>query len=306
MAEILGYRHRLVQSYDGDLVGFVLENARLGEGNTNVVHEVAAWRIMAGCLDSVERPAVFTGDTVVGWYDVPFRSPQDVLDSLCIGTLDRAPHLAPLLPRRSHDHMAAGLEADCEAIWARCAGLDDLHDAADFLHIDQRLPHVILPWREAVGGRYAAMRRPFIDNDILDLVTVLPTELRRGKRLYRTMVGEKFPQLFRVPRATEQNFRIDLTAEVARHADALRDLVDDGSSVVDDLIPPDVVHRLLAAARGRVRESWLAPTRRVARRLVPAPVRSGVRSRLRPSPPAQIPPALLLVRLLILRTALPS
>lgn len=306
MAGILGYRHRLVQSYDGDLVGFLRENARLGEGNTNVVHEVAAWRTMAGWLAEAERPAVFTGDTVLGWYDVPFRSPQDVLASLCIGTMDHAPHLAQLLPRRSHADMATGLEADCEAIWARCADLDDLHDAADFLNIDQRLPHVILPWREAVAGQYAAMRRPFIDNDVLDLVIALPTAHRRDKRLYSRTVAAKFPGLFAVPRATEQNFRIDLTAEVIRHGVALRDLIDDGSSVVDDVVPPEVAHRLLAAAMQPVRGSRLAPTRRVAHRLVPAPVRSRVRSWLRPSPPERIPPALLVVRLLILRTALPS
>ncbi len=305
IAGLLGYPHRLVQSDDGDLVRLVLDNARQGEGNTNLVHEVAGWEAMSECFGAVDRPVVLTGDTALGWVDIPLRSPQEVLDALFIHGVDAAPGLDQVLPSRTYREMAEGLEADREAIWSRCAGTDDLQDAADFLNIDQRLPYVILPWREAFTGRSATVRRPFLDNDVLDLVTVLPTELRRGKRLYVRTLEAKYPDLARIPLARDQNYRVDHPTEVARQARALRRLIDRQSSVVDDLVPPDVAHQLLAAAVQSTPQWWRAPARRAARRLVPGPARTRLRTRFDPRV-IPVPPSLLLVRLLILREGLPT
>jgi asparagine synthase (glutamine-hydrolysing) len=305
IARLLGYRHRLVQSYHGDLVGLLLDNARLGEGNTNLVHEVAGWAAMAERFDAVERPVALNGDTLLGWDDVPLRSPQDVLDALFIHGMDAAPLLREVLPGRAYRDMAEGVEADRDAISARCADIGDLHDAADLLNIEQRLPHVILPWREAVPGRMAAVRRPMLDNDLLDFVTTLPTELRRGKRLYRRMLAAKYPTLSRIPLARDQNFRVHHATEVPSHAEALRHLIDRQSSVVDDVVPPEVAHQFLCAAGEQPRDRLRAQGRGAAKRLVPAALRARVRSRYPPPLVSPIPPSLLLVRLLILRAGLP-
>jgi asparagine synthase (glutamine-hydrolysing) len=306
LAGFLGYPHRLVQSYDGDLVATVLDNAAAGEGNTNLVHEVAGWKAMAEHFAAADRPVVLTGDTALGWDDVTLHTPQDVLDALFIQNVAATPALRDVLPGPTYRELAEGLEADRDAIWSRCAGIDDLHDAADFLNIDQRLPYTILPWREAFTGRSATVRRPFLDNDLLDLVTVLPTELRRGKRLYRRALAARYPELARVPLARDQNFRIDHPTEVPRHEAALRRLIDGQSSVVDDLVPPEAAHRLLAAAVQSSPQRWRAPARRAAKRVVPASLRTRVRSRLPEPLVLPLPPALLLVRLLILRAGLPS
>lgn len=306
LARALGYPHRLVQSYDGDLVTTVLDNAAAGEGNTNLVHEVAGWKAMAEQFAAAERPMVLTGDTALGWDDVTLRTSHDVLDALFIQDAAATPALRDVLPAPTFRDMAEGLEADRDAIWSRCADLDDLHDAADFLNIDQRLPYTILPWREAFTGRSATVRRPFLDNDLLDLVTVLPTELRRGKRLYRRALATRHPELAGVPFARDQNFRIDHPTEVPRHEAALRRLIDGQSSVVDDLVPPEVAHRLLAAAVRSAPPQWRGPARRAAKRVVPASLRTRVRSRLPEPLVLPVPPALLLVRLLILRAGLPS
>jgi hypothetical protein len=232
-----------------------------------------------------------------------------VLSSLQIYDLSVLSWLMPLLPSETRIKFEQGLNEDFERLHAIAlehkAG--DWHNAKDWLYLDQRLGNIILPWREAFVPEGAHVRSPLLDNDILDFMMTVPTRWRLNKRLYRKTITSMFPQLFAVPRSsTAGNYYLDLPREFAAHADQVRRLIATQSSRLDELIPPEVLARLLddvLAGRGPCvngRDQKNATTGavnrvlgRTLRRFIPAK-----------PPVCPIEPANILLRLLVLRTAL--
>lgn len=302
-----GFAFERVQSYDGDLVRAIERNASMSQGTKGFVHEADAWHRLGSTFASLRHPVVLAGDECFGGaLDHTIRTRDDALRSVGIrgfGVLER---LAGHVPGDTLDGMAAGMAADTEAILARCPSSGDPRDAKDFLYLDQRLANVISPWREGFASRFATLRNPLLDNDLLDFVAALPAPLRRTKLLFRRTVARMYPDLFAVPRAKRSNYMVDLGQEIARHAPAIRRLATTGSSRLDDLVPPSAILALVDAAvsaAGRP-PSLQARGRDLVRAALP-PRASNVVRRYRP--PAQFPPvdpATLVVRLLILRTAL--
>jgi hypothetical protein len=55
-----------------------------------------------------------------------------------------------------------------------------------------------MPWRRFIAGAFFDVREPFLSTEVLDVMKTLPTDERRGKRLYRSVVRELVPELFAV------------------------------------------------------------------------------------------------------------
>lgn len=259
IAAALGVQHRLIQGYDGDLLRHIRDNAHWGRGLCNVSDELYAWQTLATDIARMDHPALFAGDECLGWDDVRLRGAEDVLHVVGINGFGGLGWLRSIMPPGDFDVLADGLAAARKRLLTRYPAYEDLHDLKDHLYLDQRLAHLIMPWRQYIAGRLLPVRNPLLDPDVLDAVAALPSRWRRGKALFRRTVAAMFPALFRIPRARRGNYGIALSAEFARHADRIRQHIRAGSSPLDDLVSPDVA---LVALDAIVRDAGQAPSLR--------------------------------------------
>jgi asparagine synthase (glutamine-hydrolysing) len=243
------YHHELVPAYRGDFLAVLDANAEAGEAVANPCDEVDAWRF----LRSTAAPDLLVGDESFGWVDTRLVRPSDVLASIGIGDFSRIGWLADLLPADSRTTMADALHAEVEAVYSRCPETDDLHERKDFLYLDQRIPHVLMPWRDrfagTVGG-FVRVHRPFLDQEILDFVRRLPTPMRKNKALYRLAIRRRFPELSAIPTASRAGYLVDWRSEIERTHAQLAVRLREETSELDQLIPPHSLLRLLDRCGG--------------------------------------------------------
>ncbi len=310
LAECARYSHELVETYDGNFVKHLLDNAMvcLRRHLSWYCAELGAWQRMAPQFASVDRPVVFVGEQTLGWIKCGLTDSQDVLASLQIYDTGALSWFIPLLPTNSRTKFKESLAADLEQLYAVASreAHGDLRNAIDFLNLDQRHANLHLPWREACVPQGVAVRSPLFDNDILDFTTRVPTTWRLNRRLYRKTITAMYPQLFRIPRsATAGNYYLNLAQEFASNAADVRQLIEMKSSRLDDLVPPDLLLRMLNdVVDGKslnVGSAKMAGRRGIIDRLVGRTLKRIVPPR--PEIP-QAKPADVLMRLVVLRTAL--
>jgi hypothetical protein len=164
--------------------------------------------------------------------------------------MDQLGWLKDRLAPRIFSELKEAVDADLQEIRKRCPPARDLHDTKDFLFLDQRLCHVMLPWRERICGHFFQVRFPFLSKDLLDFMKDVPSEWRRGKRLYRNTIRRMFPGIYRIPLATRAGYVPDWSAEFRMHRTSIAHLILGGPSRLDELIPPDIILSLLVELTG--------------------------------------------------------
>lgn len=311
MAEYAGYSHETVETYDGNFVAHLRDNAVtcLRKHLSWYCADLGAWQRLAPRFASVERPAVFVGDECLGWRNYGLTDYRDVLAGLQIYEADVLSWLFCQLPKDSQAKFEEGLAGDLEQLHAVASREThgDLHNASDYLYLDQRLANLFLPWREACVPQGVAVRNPILDNDILDFATRLPTAWRLDRRLYKETIIAMYPQMLRIPRcSTTSNYYLNLAQEFATNVADVRRLIESRSSRLDMLVPPDLLHRMLSdIAEGKPPSSGNFG-QQASRRGITARLSRRIRKWLSPPRPEvpRMKPSDVLMRLLVLRTAL--
>jgi asparagine synthase (glutamine-hydrolysing) len=235
LASAVGFTHAHARSFSGDLDGFIDRNVERAECRANLCLELEAWRPHA---DLPAEAVLLTGEGAFGW------AADDGL-----GTTADALSAVPLYGARELGHLAARLglgdaarlfDEELNALASAGAHADAL-DTRDFLVLDQRIPSLLMPWRELFPRR--PVRAPLLDREILAFLTRVPATYRSGRRLFKETVYDMFPELFgrdRTSRAAEP-----WSDAVVRHRVALEAELRTTSSPVDGWLRPDVVCSLL-------------------------------------------------------------
>lgn len=246
MAATLGIAHRFVPSYDGQVAAAIERNARWGDGLTHFCDEALAWSILREQWQGV-APWVVTGEHCFG--SRPYRRVEiDEAPRRCgLRRLAEAQWLRHLVPGALFDKAVAGQDADLEAIMTQavdCAGAEDIKD---YLFIDQKTCHVLLPWRESYAGRIGRVVCPWLDDALLEFFARLPPACRAEKSLYRETVAQMMPALFAGPRAACVGYIPDWNAELARARKELAAACFNGRAAnpLDSFVDPVAVKRLL-------------------------------------------------------------
>lgn len=305
MANYLGFDHKVVESYKGNLLETINHNANLNQGLANFCDEVDAWIEMSKDFSATAPTVLFVGDECFGWIDRKLSSDIDVLNSVYIYDFNVLSWLRDMLPKWIYDMLYNDLNDDILQILRRCPPTDDYHDSKDFLYLDQRLNNVILTWREFFAGQFITVRNPFLDNSILDFMMKVPSSLRRGKRLYKNTITEMFPGLFQFRRALTASYVPDWKSELNSQLTAIESLISSQDSKLDHrIIPPEVIIQLLGENKTQ-EHSRFSPktlTINVARRLLKGTrIANKIRSRFSISPKKFIDYTTLLKRILVMR-----
>ena len=304
MANCLGYGHRIVRSYKGNLLDTLGHNADLGQGLANFCDEVDAWLEMGTEFSASKSSILLVADECFGWTDCELNSNIDVLESVSIYDFNGLHWLRNRLSEGVYRTLYEALEQDISYMLRRCPPSEDYHDAKDFLYLDQRLNNVILQWREFFAGKFIIVRNPFLDNAIIDFMTRIPSSLRRGKRLYIETVTQMFPQLFRIERATTDSYAPNWKQEFRCNRHAIKKLVLSQDSKLDTIIPPEVILKLLKDKKTWHTSRFSARTLpfKVARRLLTGtPKGKRILAHFTKIPRIVVDPTTFLKRVLVLR-----
>ena len=190
---------------------------------------------------------VMVGDECYGWNDMPLGSADEVL-SRGIGI--RSPATVPsYYSCGAFDHRAIAqtLQEDANALKRRYEHIESWHDLKDVLYLDQRMSNMLLPWRERHAGRFARLVNPHIDDDILDFMKGVPTELRLNKRLFRETAQQFMGHLSNVRYARTGGSSNDFLDHLfIRHYKEIEHLALGAPSALDEVLPPEVISAGLA------------------------------------------------------------
>lgn len=295
MARIAGFPHASVNLFDGDSVSLIRRNAAMGECRANFCGELDAWEAIRARMDA--QSVFFVGDECFGWNGCRLDSEQDVLASIPI-------HPSSVLSQYSDciDTQALGEGYDKEVHQFTAAAQEsDLHNTKDFLYLDQRLSHVILPWRELFAGRFAPVRNLLLDRDILSFMAQLPSRFRLGKNLYKETVRMMFPELFQVRRAYKPASDPIKAAIFAQRDSVIAEFLS-GTCPVDEWIKPANCAKLIPPTRPLETFSFKARAILHAKKtLKESFLAHSLKNFLRPKPLPAVNPLLLLLRVVVLR-----
>jgi asparagine synthase (glutamine-hydrolysing) len=245
MAALYGYPFRVIPSFAGSLQTVIERNARLGQGTSHFCHEVDAWFALGHNGSRSDEKWLFVGDECMGWINRPLYSYADVLQAVAIYDFSRLTWLEHYLDSACIRLLSEAVKGDIETIIKRCPESDDLHDVKDYLYLDQRLSHLIMPWRENFPGRFFTVANPLLDNAILDFIQKVPSSLRRGKRLFKDTVRNMFPDLFRVRRAQSSSFTLYWDQALQDQKVELVSLVAQEVSPLDAILPQEALVHIL-------------------------------------------------------------
>jgi hypothetical protein len=303
MARAAGYPHKVVQSYNGDLMSTILKNGRLGQGLANFCDEIDIWDQLSPEINRYENPVLFAGDM----YYLPNVQPQSVRDAINAVGINSPSILRPYVAfadKRAFAEIREQWGNDYQGIHSAAPAYAEHKDLKDHLYVNYRVPHTLMVWREMIQMAHLPVTNPFLDREIMEFVMTLPLALRDGKSLYIKALTELSPHLFTQRRARENRVKPDWGAEFTRSRDRIMDWVNNHPSHFDDIFPPTGIDELLDYhQRGSFSlTDFIGRAGRSIRYRYP--FTNKFISRYVPLPPKQISSVLLLKRVLVLRAFL--
>jgi hypothetical protein len=196
-----GYEHKILPSFTGDLGRIFEMSALSGQGITRFCNEPTVFEDLAQ-NGFGGGSVILVGDECMGWNDGKLTTDRHVLSSLPICGLETLNWMRRRMEGEVFDHLQNLLEQRKAELIRESSSLINTHDRKDFLYLKQRLPHVILPWRQFFIEPYLPVDHPLLDHEILEFISHVPTDLRRGKKLFKRAAKSLAPSLFLGPRAS--------------------------------------------------------------------------------------------------------
>jgi len=254
MAHQLGYNHTVVPGYQDELPEMLNSNAELGQGLAAIIHEVDAWKELSKWFSSTPQGALFVGEILMGGRhrNRPLKSDLDIIREI-YRDINGAPWLGRFLPYEHYTALEHAMSQGYSEFINRCPPTDDYHKKRTFLSLDQA-HRKLYAFREHFSGPFINVRSPLLDNDIIEFMMTVPMSLKHNYRLYRSTVRKMFPDLFKFKRATTSGFSEYSweRAALSVHHSEIEDFVSNQGSLLDELIPPDVILDLLREQRASI------------------------------------------------------
>jgi asparagine synthase (glutamine-hydrolysing) len=207
MAGLYNYEHKIINSYNQNLDTTIERNAILGQGLSHFCDEIDSWFNISGQLSENANNILFVGDQNYG-YTIGniLTSFEEVINILRICNFSGMSWLKNRIPGNIFKKFKEALNEEINIILKRCSNISDNDDLKDYLYLDQRLNHVILPWRDFIIGNFIQVENPHLDNNILDFVMKIPTACRINEVLYVKTITKMFPKLFSIKRAERSSY----------------------------------------------------------------------------------------------------
>jgi asparagine synthase (glutamine-hydrolysing) len=270
VAAELGFAHRSVQSYRGDLLSHLRTNAEMTEAGAMAAYEVDMWQELGPELAAANAPIVLVGEERMGYSgSMTVETVNQLWQRARFKELYLPPTVSRSFPSGLLQRINEAIHEEVRSIIERQPGSHALNVIRFQIGFDQRIVHQLLPWRERYIGAHATVRNPWLDADVLDFMADVPNRLLIGKTLYRRALAELAPNMAAIPKAEREGYRADWRAEIRSHADDLAQWINASDSRLDELIPPSFGLALLdeVLEAPSLRRTWYGVVRRVEWRL---------------------------------------
>jgi asparagine synthetase B (glutamine-hydrolysing) len=146
------------------------------------------------------HPAMFIGDECFGWQGKA-HTPDEALDLVGWWNTDAAPRISDWIRREKYKDIVRGIEAKRRRLIDDAGRSDNHNDLKDWLYYSERMGNLLNGY-SARRLAVAEQARPFLDEDVIDFLSKVPSHLRCDKALARKLIQSKFPSLHALPYAT--------------------------------------------------------------------------------------------------------
>ncbi len=214
LAQQLGLPYRFLQTYDGDLLGALRRNADWGEGRANFCDESLAWDQLAA-EDAGKGAWLVTGEQCFGNREVLRPLHDEIMRLRLKFSLQLMPWLQQVFVPDVLAEAGGEQMADIEWMGRRARERSQPENLKLYLYLDQRLPNLLMPWRDSYGRRVYQLVMPWLANDLFDFMARLPLRWRYEKLLYIEAISGLLPEVFATPRAEYCGYAPDWMGEFA-------------------------------------------------------------------------------------------
>jgi asparagine synthase (glutamine-hydrolysing) len=194
VAARVGVKHQFYRLRPEALTQHLHESIYLSDGMTaSCDNYPEGLAVFAAIREELGVQILLRGDECMGWHSGPFDE-RTMLQSVGIRSLYDLTSYRRLLRPEEYRRLANLAEELLAEVSARCSAVE-VQARKDFFYLDQRLKYYLHPLNY-FKTLEVEVRRPYLDNDILDFVTTLPVKYRLDKALFRRTIARMFPGIF--------------------------------------------------------------------------------------------------------------
>ncbi|MBC7452041.1 MAG: hypothetical protein H7259_11185 [Cytophagales bacterium] len=242
IASACGYPHEVYPSYTGDLVNHIINNVQKGKCLSSFCEELKTWDALA---ESGRYTDVIVGEECFGYFDVPLKTKESILSLLAVNGAGSIQWMKKFIQPDLYKQFNNSLTRVVDEVWKRLEPFSDVHDKKDFLYFDQRINHVLLPWRENICSQVGYVHNPLLNTRLLEFVKKLPPVHRKNKNLFKKTIMSMLPDLFAIGFATTSGYSMNWQIEIRKNKQSLIDFVQRTDSLLDCIISKQEVIQMI-------------------------------------------------------------
>ncbi|MCU0429204.1 MAG: hypothetical protein MUF42_04460 [Cytophagaceae bacterium] len=242
IAEKLDLKHQTMPSYSGKFMELLFDNVHYGQCTTHFCEELEVWKKLE---QTHQGSDLIVGEQVFGYFDVSLYSRESTQGLLSLMGSKGIEWLKNFLNESQYNQFAQSIDTQLDDIWNALQSYPDYHDKKDLLYFEQRIQHILLPWRAQIGFQTGFVHNPLLDGKLLDFVASMPPALRKSKNLFKTAVQELLPELKDVPYATVLGYSLNLQLEIRKHQKEILQYLQDHNSLLEDFIPKSAIIQMV-------------------------------------------------------------
>jgi asparagine synthetase B (glutamine-hydrolysing) len=194
LARRLGLEHAFFRLRPDRLVDHVSEFVFLQDGLTDACENYPeAVTIFSNIRNRLGIQVILRGDESFG-FSRPACDERTMFEKLSIIPLDQSRNYRKVLREPWLSMFSDSIRQTRSDILRRC-NATDIYLRQNFVYFDQRIKHCLNPLNY-LKSLEVEVRTPYLDNDILDFMRELPSHYHFGKRFYRAMMRQMFPDIF--------------------------------------------------------------------------------------------------------------
>jgi len=241
-AEKLGYTFKLLNSYKGNPLHTLKNNAIMGNGVARFVVEMDAWEQINDELENSEDSILLTGDMYDGTYEAFHGNVKRALEKVFVYEPSFLSAYKNYITDGFYDTLYQNWGLEYNKIVDTLSVFDNEVNIHDYLYMDQVIPNLYSNARECFQYPFIETGTPFYDNAVLDYIQKITPELRDRKKLHKIILESKYPDIFNIEFPTAGWGKgPDWINEIKNFSDEFINDINDHKSILDDIIPPKAI-----------------------------------------------------------------
>jgi asparagine synthetase B (glutamine-hydrolysing) len=189
----LGLAHSFLPLRADHLAGHVSEFVSFHDGLTDACDNYPeSLKIFRNIRMELGVQVILRGDESFG-FSRPACDERTIFEKLSILPLEQSRHYQRILREPWLSFFSDSIRQTIRDVGSQCRATDT-YLRQNFMYFDQRVKYYLNPLNY-LKSLEVEVRTPYLDNDILNFMRDLPSQYHFGKRFYRAMMRQMFPDI---------------------------------------------------------------------------------------------------------------